>query len=367
MVKFTTFFPTLTSESLSPLSVSLTTTDQIISSSVAILSGSASDARNELVGALPTGLSGSASDARNLAALQVSGSSTALSGSASDARNLLVTNISGSSTQLIANLSASLTSTDQLISQSVATLSGSASDARNLLAGSISTGLSGSASAARDLAASQVSGSFTNLSASLTTTNQTISSSVAILSGSASGARDKIVDNISGSVDIAFVSSIQGEFTATIQGTPQTVNISKLGAGDNPTFNNLQIDGDTVMEGNLQVNGTKTIVNTTNLLVADQFAVFASGSVAPTDGGLVIQSDVNGDGKAFGYDQSTNRWSLQATLAGTATSFNAPDAFINTVETDVAAPTVAPTYGGSTNGEGTIFVNTLTEDIYIYS
>ena len=76
------------------LSASLTTTDQTISSSVAALSGSASDARNQL-----------ASD-------YIAADTT---------------------------LSASLTTTDQTISASVASLSGSASDARNLIAGDLDT------------------------------------------------------------------------------------------------------------------------------------------------------------------------------------------------------------------------------------
>jgi len=92
-------------------------------------------------------------------------STTILSGSASDARNELVTKISGSSIAPISSLSASLTVTDQTISSSVALLSGSASDARNLIV-------------ADNLA----------LSASLTLTNQAISSSVATLSSSAASA-----------------------------------------------------------------------------------------------------------------------------------------------------------------------------------
>jgi hypothetical protein len=96
-----------------------------------------------------------------------------LSGSASDARNELVTKISGSSIAPIAALSGSLTTTDQAISSSVATLSGSASDARNELV----TKISGSSIA-----------SIAALSASLTLTNQAISSSVATLSGSAAAA-----------------------------------------------------------------------------------------------------------------------------------------------------------------------------------
>ena len=111
-----------------------------------------------------------------------------------DSGYVLADQVSGSSTLPISNLSASLTSTDQTISASIAALSGSASDARNLLGGGSSTALSSSASTARDVLASQVSGSsvapIATLSGSLTTTDQIISSSVAALSGSASDARN---------------------------------------------------------------------------------------------------------------------------------------------------------------------------------
>jgi len=178
---------------ISNLSASLTITDQTISSSVAALSASASTRRDVMYS-------------------QLEFMSVSLSGSNSTARNVLADQVSGSSTLPISNLSASLTSTDQTISSSIAALSGSASDARNLLGGGSSTALSasltttdqiisssvatlsGSASTSRNLLISNISGSSTlpisNLSASLTTTDQIISSSVAILSGSASDARN---------------------------------------------------------------------------------------------------------------------------------------------------------------------------------
>ncbi|MDB0041519.1 hypothetical protein N9F16_00365 [bacterium] len=129
---------TALSESISPLSASLTVTDQIISSSVATLSGSASDARNLIVANISgssTQLISALSASLTTTDQTISSSVATLSGSASTSRNLLISNISGSSTLPISNLSASLTTTDQIISSSIAALSGSASDARNLLGG----------------------------------------------------------------------------------------------------------------------------------------------------------------------------------------------------------------------------------------
>ena len=377
-------------------SASLHNADQIISSSVAALSGSASDARNAL--ANDTSLSGSASDARNELVTKISGSSTApiaalsssltttdqiisssvaalsgsasdarnvlgaISGSASDARNELVTKISGSSTLPISNLSASLTTTDQAISASVAALSGSASDARNVLGA-----ISGSASDARNELVTKISGSSTapiaTLSGSLTTTDQVISSSVATLSGSASDARDLLVTQIAADNVISFGAQDQGRFSF-IQGSeaPLLYDIIGLKPADDVTFNDLQVNGAATVEGDLTVKGITTTIQTTNLLVEDKFALFASGSTAATDGGLIIQSASDGSGKALGYSQANSRWSLQGSLAHDATTFSSVDAFLGTVETSTAVPSTAPVYG-----VGTIHVKTDTEDIYIYS
>ena len=183
----------------------------------------------------------------------------------STARDVIITKISGSSTAPIATLSGSLTTTDQAISSSVATLSGSASDARQLIADSIETGLSASASTARDVLASQVSGSFTAVSASLTTTDQAISASVATLSGSASTARDIIVTKISGSSDAAIA----------------TVN-SNLNALSVALFSQLQTKASNAdLAGEVSTLETADTTNSSSLTVTDQAI---SSSVATLSG-----------------------------------------------------------------------------------
>ena len=262
-------------------------------------------------------------------------------------------------------ISASLTTTDQAISASVAALSGSASDARDLIAAS--AGISGSASDARNLLASQVSGSsvapIATLSGSLTTTDQVISSSVATLSGSASDARDLLVTQIAADNVISFGAQDQGRFSF-IQGSEAALLYDVIGLkpADDVTFNDLQVNGAATVEGDLTVKGITTTIQTTNLLVEDKFALFASGSTSSTDGGLIIQSATDGSGKALGYSQANSRWSLQGSLAHDATTFSSVDAFLGTVETSTAVPSTAPVYG-----VGTIHVKTDTEDIYIYS
>ena len=316
---------------LAAVSASLTVTDQAISSSVASLSGSASDARNTLV--------------------------DAISGSSTIPIEILRTEVIG--------YSASLHNADQVISASLAALSGSASDARNDLASD--TTLSGSASDARNELVTKISGSSTApiaaLSASLTTTDQAISSSVATLSGSASDSRDLLVTQIAADNVISFGTQDQGRFTFT-KGSELPVEYDVIGLRptDDVTFTDLQVNGSATVEGDLTVKGTTTSVQTANLEIADRFALFASGSTSATDGGLIIQAATDGSGKALGYSQANSRWSLQASLAHDATTFSSIDAFLGTVETSTAVPSTAPVYG-----VGTIHVKTDTEDIYIYS
>ena len=236
------------STSRTALSASLTTTDQTISSSVAALSASASTSRIALSASLTTTdqtisssvatLSGSASTARNTAALQVSGAFSAQSASLTATDQIISSSVAAlsasASTSRIA-LSASLTATDQVISSSVAALSASTSTAREfyIITGSISgltqsftkgngstfeinlpdtgsptlstriTGalgvdpfiFNGTADAQVQVNTSSAhfiqgaSAVTASLSASLTTTDQTISSSVAALSASASTSR----------------------------------------------------------------------------------------------------------------------------------------------------------------------------------
>ena len=148
----------------------------------------------------------------------------------------------------------------------------------------------------------------------------------------------------------------------TIQGTANEITTS--GSGQTIT---VGLPTNVVIAGDLTVNGTTTTINTTNLLIEDKFALFASGAINPTDGGIVIQSNSTGTGFALGYNSGSGRWALEAGLSGTSTGFSSPNAFVGTVETGSTSPIIAPAYGGSTNGYGTIFVNKTAEDIWIYA
>ena len=143
--------------------------------------------------------------------------------------------------------------------------------------------------------------------------------------------------------------SVSGQ-TVTI-GLPSDVTIG----------NNLTVTGD------LTVNGSTTTLNTTNILVEDKFILLASGSAASTDGGIIVQSNVDGTGFAFGWDENVARWSLQSALAQNATAIT-PDAYMTVTEFGLSGnkPT-NPTYGGATNGLGNIWVSSDTSEIYIWA
>jgi len=117
--------------------------------------------------------------------------------------------------------------------------------------------------------------------------------------------------------------------------------------------------------GDLTVNGTTTTLDTTNLLVEDQFALFASGSDGNTDGGIIVQQGST-TGYALGVDASADRWALQNNLAPSGVSSITPDAFMGVIQqwtTGNQPP--APQYGGAT-AYGTIGVEIDTKEVYIW-
>jgi hypothetical protein len=122
----------------------------------------------------------------------------------------------------------------------------------------------------------------------------------------------------------------------------------------------LNLNGSQIISGDLTVNGTTTTINTTNLSVADKFILLSSGSTSANDGGIIIQSAVDGTGFAFLYDQGQARWGYTGSLAHNATTA-APDAFAAMVldlangSTDIAAY----------QKNGNIKIDT--GDIYIYA
>jgi hypothetical protein len=178
--------------------------------------------------------------------------------------------------------------------------------------------------------------------------------------------------------------TVTGDLTVSgndIKMSGGTTALTFSGAGDVTVAGDLKVSGNDIkasdgstaitlnganvtIAGDLNVNGTTTTIDTTNLLVEDKFALFASGSDGNTDGGIVIQQGAS-TGYALGVDASADRWALQNNTSPTATSIT-PDAFMGVIQEGSADPASNPVYGGA-SGFGTIFVDSNTGNIWIYS
>lgn len=133
----------------------------------------------------------------------------------------------------------------------------------------------------------------------------------------------------------------------------------------------LTVSGDATVTGNLSVAGTASFTNADNLNIKDKFILINSGSSVLADSGLVTQYNAAGSGSAFYLEAASagtyGRFAVAYDVVGTSTSLT-PDEFVVTarVSASAAIPT-NPTWGGSSNGSGNMFINSLTGDVYIYS
>lgn len=125
----------------------------------------------------------------------------------------------------------------------------------------------------------------------------------------------------------------------------------------------LTVTGDQVISGDLTVQGTASFQNTENLLVADRFVLFASGSSTTGDGGIVVQQDTQDVGELFGYDSGTTRWAVDSAFDASNSAFT-PEAFMAAVvEGTGTDPDATP---ARYDKKGNIFVGT-DQEIWIYS
>ena len=143
--------------------------------------------------------------------------------------------------------------------------------------------------------------------------------------------------------------------------------------GGNFTIGNQSSDtatfsGGVVIDGNLDVNGSLTTIDSTNLRVADRFIMASSGS-SSGDGGLIVSTDGT-KGTAIGYDDSAKRWSLtkEDDTAENATSID-PRQYVVSVSGSGANPGTNPNDFGTSNSDriGMMHVNTSDGTIWIYS
>ena len=165
------------------------------------------------------------------------------------------------------------------------------------------------------------------------------------------------LNQTSGEIDIT------GTAAQALGGGPSyTIGLADTITGDRTFSNNIVIGGD------LTVSGTASFADTENLLVADRFVLFASGSTVAGDGGIVVQQGTQNIGELLGFENGIGRWGFKTAFDAADSSFTA-EAYAGVVQvgTGQTAGSTAPIFGGSSNGHGTIHVDTDDGEIWIYS
>jgi hypothetical protein len=183
-----------------------------------------------------------------------------------------------------------------------------------------------------------------------------LSSSFASTAGNANSISNSITNNTNNYLLTATGGgSINGESTLTYDGSTLTVG------------------GNANITGNLTVAGTASFYNQTTLEVADKFIILASGSTSLTDGGIIVASGGTGQnisGSAFFLESVSagtyGRFAIASNIHSSASSV-AADEYMVSAKISGSAPSVDPTWGGSGNGGGNIYINSSNGDIYIYS
>ena len=174
-------------------------------------------------------------------------------------------------------------------------------------------------------ASAQSTGQFTTLSASSTLQaggNATIAGTLAVNGATISGTRlnlgqDGGTISISGSGQAQFGGAGTFAGNLTVNGASTTVqqltaSFSTLGAA---RVTSLSSSGNVIVAGDLQVNGTTTYINSTNLNVTDKKVVLATGSanaIAANEAGIYIGNDDGSEYASFAYDGNNDSWDLKS-------------------------------------------------------
>ena len=145
--------------------------------------------------------------------------------------------------------------------------------------------------------------------------------------------------------------------------TATTINLGggataiNIGSGTGITT----INHDARVKGALYVDGPITAISSSNLYVADQFILLASGSTTNTDGGIVIdRGSYTGLNIAYGFDSTTGRWGYQAGVTDTTNTLDPTGisgSFAGYVFTEAAHTATKPTTGEFVQA-GAIYTNT---------
>ena len=214
------------------------------------------------------------------------------------------------------------------------------------------------------------SASFATLAATATSASFATTASFATLAASATSAATlttpRNINGVSfnGSADITVTAAADTLTGGTLNASVTGSSLTSVGTLTTLTAGNVTITG------NLSVAGTASFTNTDNLNIKDKFILLNSGSATLADSGWVTQYNAAGSGSAFYLDADSTgtygRFAVAYDAIGTSTSLT-QDEFVTTTKVTANAPSADPTWGGTTNGQGNIHVNSTTGDIYIYS
>ena len=216
-----------------------------------------------------------------------------------------------------------------------------------------------------------LSGTITNTQLAGGITNGKLSNSAITIAGTSTSLGGSItLATIIGSSGIISGSSIaspgQGEVRLTTNGVVGSTVDLGLQQTDSVTFGALSITNDTIIGGDLTVNGTTTSINTTNLDIEDQYILLNSGSASTLDSGIVFggSNGVAQSGAATIWDASYNsndgRLAIVNNMASSATGNQTPSYHIAGVfeGTEVNAATAQVDHPGNIRIES--------DEIYIY-
>ena len=131
-----------------------------------------------------------------------------------------------------------------------------------------------------------------------------------------------------------------------------------------------------VMQANLTVNGTASFQNVQNLAVVDQFILLNSGSTTFQDSGIVINTGNSANsGSAFfletaGTTTGTNalngRFAVASGVLPDATSATAAEYAVTALISGSTPGNAVPQFGGTGLGQGNMWIDSATGELYIY-
>ena len=130
------------------------------------------------------------------------------------------------------------------------------------------------------------------------------------------------------------------------------------------------------VQGNLTVAGTASFQNTQNLAIADQFILLNSGSTTFQDSGFIVNTGNSGNsGSAFfletastttGTDAQNGRFAVGSGINPDATTATASEYAVTALISGSAPGNAVPQWGGTLAGQGNMWIDTSTDELFIY-